>query len=95
MQENGLAVEGALCVTVLYISSDDRKPLQSMKGAVPFQYVVEVKGITPDCIYRIKPGLEQLAAVMLGGDEIEIKAAVMFDVLVLKRIEEQVIRSVV
>lgn len=36
-----------------------------------------------------------MAAVMLGGDEIEIKAAVMFDVLVLKRIEEQVIRSVV
>lgn len=94
VQENGLSVEGALCVTVLYISADDRKPLQSVKGAVPFQYVVEVKGITPDCIYQIKPGLEQLAAVMLGGDEIEIKAAVMFDVLVLKRIEEQVIRSV-
>lgn len=94
IQEDGLAVEGAVCVTVLYISADDRRPMQSVKGAVPFQYVVEVKGITPDCIYRIKPGMEQLAALMLGSDEIEIKAAVVFDVLVLKRVEEQIIRSV-
>lgn len=94
VQENGLSVEGALCVTVLYISSDDRKPMQSVKGALPFQYVVEVKDISPDCVYRIKPGLEQLAAMMLGGDEIEIRAAVVFDVLVLKRVEEQVIRTV-
>ncbi len=94
VREEGLAVEGAVCVTVLYISADDRRPMQSVKSAVPFQYVVEVKGIAPDCVYRIKPGLEQLAALMLGGDEIEIKAAVTFDVLVLRRVEEQIIRSV-
>lgn len=92
--ENGINIEGALQVAVLYISSDDTMPLNSVSGILPFAYTVEVSGIQPGYEYQLKPGLEQLSAMMLSGDEIELKAVLSFDTLVLKKITEQVITEV-
>ena len=40
---------------------------------------------TEDSVYQMEPGLEQISAVMLGGDSVEIKASVTMDVLVLNQ----------
>lgn len=92
--EDGIAIEGALCVSLLYISSDDREPMRSLRGAIPFSYTVEAKGVEESCVFQLKPGLEQLNALMLGGDEVEIKAVITFDALVLKKVAEEVITDV-
>lgn len=42
----------------------------------------------------MEPGLEQISAVMLGGDSVEIKASVTMDVLVLNQVCGQVILNV-
>ncbi len=92
--EGGLQLEGALCLKILYMTDSDSHPLQSMKGVVPFQYKVEAKGINEQCIYQLNTGLEQLSAVMMGGGEIEVKAVILFDLLVRKKMNEQMITGI-
>ena len=52
------------------------------------------RGVEESCVFQLKPGLEQLNALMLGGDEVEIKAVITFDALVLKKVAEEVITDV-
>ena len=92
--EGGLMLEGALCLKVLYMTDSDSHPLQSMKGVVPFQYKAEARGMDETCAYQLDTGLEQLSATMLGGGEIEVKASVIFDLLVRKQLEEQIITGI-
>ena len=68
--------------------------MRSLRGAIPFNYTVEAKGVEESCVFQLKPGLEQLNALMLGGDEVEIKAVITFDALVLKKVAEEVITDV-
>ena len=46
------------------------------------------------CAYLLDTGLEQLGATMLGGGEIEVKASILFDMLVRKQLEEQIITGI-
>lgn len=92
--EDGLLLEGALCVSVLYICSDDRESFRQVKGVFPFSYTVEAKNIHQNSIYQIRPQIEQLTGIMTDSEEVEIKAAIVFDVLVLEPREERILTDV-
>ena len=92
--EDGLQIEGVLLISMLYISADDREPMKSYEGAVPFKYVAETKDIDEFCSYQLRPSLEQLNSVMLGNDEVEIKSVISLDILVLKQVTEPVIKEI-
>ena len=91
--ENGLAVEGTLCVDVLYVAADDQSPVRNIRGMLPFHYTIEAEGIKPDAEFRVKPGLEQLSAMLLGNGELELKAVIVLDSLVMEALEIPTIRS--
>ncbi len=84
---DGLDVEGTLCVDVLYVAADDQSPVRCVRGMLPFQYLVaaplseESQG---KCTYRVIPGLEQLSAMLLGNGELEIKAVITLDSIVME-----------
>lgn len=86
--EDGLKVEGAITVTSLYMAADDKEPLRSLAGAVPFSHIVEAKGIDESCIFELTPSIEQLTTVMLGNNEVEVRAALTLDALVLSRMDQ-------
>ncbi|MFV0341764.1 MAG: SPOCS domain-containing protein [Anaerocolumna sp.] len=92
--ENGLAVNGVLDVQILYICADDNKPLFSIKGVIPFNQVIEAKGIQASSIYRVKPSLEQLSVMMLDGEEIEVKASIGLGTIVFDSISEPIITDI-
>ena len=77
--ENGLAIEGVLEVSLLYLTDDDAAP---------------VEGIREDCVWQLNLGLEQLGAVMLGGGEAEVKAQLTVELLVFQPMQEEVVTSV-
>ena len=89
-----LGVEGVLEVSILYISDDDRSPLNSVKGAIPFAQAIELKGMKPDSNYDIKPRIDQLSVMMLDGDEIEVKATMNLNTIVFDKIAEQIITDI-
>lgn len=93
-KEEGLQIEGVLEVRLLYMTTDDTEPVKSSVEVVPFHYMTEVPGIQEDSVYQLNTGVEQLTAVMLGGDTVELKAVITLDMLVLQPVCEPVIINV-
>lgn len=91
---NGILVEGVVSVNIMYISSDDMKPICVTKQVIPFSHEIEAYGITPESMVFIRPSLEQLTTVMVGNNEIEAKAVAVFDTLVLNCVTEEIIQDV-
>ncbi len=92
--DDGVAIEGAVEVELLFMSSDDKEPLKSVKGSVPFTYTVEVKDINENSVFNITPSIEQLSTVVLGNDEIEVRCIITLDTLALQKIKEDIIIDV-
>lgn len=94
IQGNELLVEGVVEANILYISEDDSKPMNSLKGVIPFTQTVELKGMKPDSNYEIKPSIDQLSVMMLDGQEIEVKATINLNTIVFDLIAEPVITDI-
>lgn len=94
IKEDGLHIEGVLEVRVLYLTADDNSPVGARTEVLPFHVIAEASGLSPDSSYQMEPGLEQLTAVMSGGDGVEVKALISIDILVLTPVCEQVILGV-
>lgn len=92
--ENGIAVDGIVQMKILYITGDDDMPFYSMETAVPFSQTIEASGIDADCLWHLHTDLEQLSTTMADGNEIEVKALINLNVLVLRQCREDVVESV-
>lgn len=92
--EEGLLVEGALDVSILYICSDDSNPLCCMHESVPFSQKIEVNDINENSIYNVKGMIEQLQTTMTGSDEIEVKAILILDCIVFDKIKKSIITDI-
>ena len=84
--DQGIQIEGAVEVSVLYITADDGRPFARMEGMVPFSHKMDASGIlAQECRFRLHPQLEQLSASMVDSEEVEIKCGIslnLFAVLV-------------
>lgn len=94
VQEDGLLLEGVLEVSLLYLTSDDSASIQAESFTLPFQCSAAVAGVTQESIYQVIPGLEQMTAVMMGGNGVEIKASIDLEILVQEPLEQPVITGV-
>lgn len=92
--ENGIQAEGIIQVRILYSISDDDMPFYSMETAIPFTHVIEAEGISKDCAFHLQAELEQLSTMMLDSSEIEVKAVMNLNALVLRRWEEPIITDI-
>lgn len=92
--ENGIQVDGIVSMKVLYIIGNDDMPFYSMEAMVPFSHIVEARGITPESIYYLQTDLEQLSTTMVDSNEIEVKATVSLNALVVNGEPETIIDRV-
>lgn len=89
-----LSIDGVLEVRLLYLTADDASPVGASTEMLPFHMIAEVPSTSPNSAYQVEPGIEQISAVMLGGDTVEIKGVITADILVLRQVCEQVILDV-
>ena len=92
--EKGIEAEGILLLKILYIIGNDDMPFYSMEAAIPFNHVIEAKGIKKDCTYFLQTDLEQLSTTMVGSNEIEVKAAIGLNVLVMRQWKAMILEQV-
>ena len=92
--EDGILVEGIVLLKVLYIIGNDDMPFYSMETMIPFTHVAEARGITKECAYFLQTDMEQLSTTMVDSNELEVKATVGINVLVLNSREEMIIEKV-
>lgn len=83
--EDAIAVDGAVKATVMYVSSDDSRPVGQLEAVIPFSYKVESTPLSEQDSVRITPSLDQISANMLGSDEVEIKAVINMSITVFAR----------
>ena len=80
----GIQVEGAIPVSILYITSDDSMPFAILEGTVPFSHLVEIQGLDQNCRFTLNTGLELLSATMSDSEEIEVRATVSLNVFAVR-----------
>lgn len=79
--ENGVQAEGTIEVELLYISTDDNMPVGTVREIYPFSQVIEIPEMRGDLRMELDCGIEQLQAVMLDQEHIEIKAVLHLDLI--------------
>lgn len=89
-----LQVEGIIEVSILYISEDDRRPLNALTGAIPFTQLIEVKGMKSGSNFDVKPNIDQISVMMLDSEEIEVKATMNLNTIVFDKITESIITDI-
>lgn len=77
----GVLAEGVLIVDLLYITPDDNMPIGTAREIYPFSQMIEVPDMTEHVRVDLDAGLEQLSAVMLDQERIEIKAALHLNLI--------------
>ena len=86
--ENGIRVEGTMTVELLYITTDDNMPVGSMREIYPFSQVIEIPQMGNGLRVELDSGIEQLSAVMIDQEHIEVKATIHLDLLAF--LEQQI-----
>lgn len=89
--DEGIKVEGVVEVSLMYVTADDMIPVNSIQGVIPFAQLIEVKGISEDCIYNIRPGVEHCTVMMSGSREFEVKVSVSLEAVVFEKVSENAI----
>jgi hypothetical protein len=92
--ENGVLVEGIVIAELLYITTDDRMPVGTVKEIYPFSQLIEIPEMGNDVRIEMNCGMEQMAAVMLDQEHIEVKALIHLDLMAFRSQWIQNIESV-
>ena len=92
--EEGLRITGAAAVRSLYASMDEEIPYDSIAGTIPFSYVLEIPGITPECTYRLETSPSELTVTPVDAGEVDVKLTVTFCGIVFSPYEQPMIRDI-
>lgn len=92
--QDGIRIEGAIPVSILYISSDDSMPFAIMEGIVPFSHLAEIPGLDQQCRFTLNTNLEQLSAAMADSEEIEVKAVVGLNLFAVRARKQTCIHEI-
>ncbi|MCI6868353.1 MAG: DUF3794 domain-containing protein [Lachnospiraceae bacterium] len=90
----GIRIEGAVVVSIMYISSDDTMPFAVLDGTIPFTHLAEVPQIDNRCRYSLTADMEQLLATMADSEEIEVKVTIGLHLFVARTHKQQCIHEI-
>lgn len=94
VSDDGIFVEGVINLNILYITENDDIPLALTKNVIPFSHTIEITGITPDSVYELQSGINQINVIMLDSNEIEAKISISLCALVFTQHTQTVITAI-
>lgn len=92
--ENGILLRGSLAVKVMYVTGDDEMPYACTRAVIPYEYTMEVPGISPQDLGKVRGDVEQLQVTMLDGEEMDVKAILSFSTTVFQNVPMELISQV-
>ena len=92
--ENGILLQGAMSIKVMYITGEDESPYGCTQAQIPYSYTLEVPDIAPEDMGKVHAEVEQLQVTMLDGEEMDVKAILCFNTTVFKSIPVNLISEV-
>ena len=94
MTDQGLQVEGVVYLRLLYISDDDRRPVNASKAALPFAYTIETGATKSPCSFEVYPSIEQMNVTMSSGNELDVKAVISLDAMIFEEVAANIVSDV-
>lgn len=79
LTENGVQAEGTLMVELLYMTTDDNMPVGTVREIYPFSQMIEIPGLEKPARIELECGIDQLQAVVMDQEHVEIKAVIHLD----------------
>lgn len=92
--EDGLQAEGAISMSLLYLTEEEGIPFRSMETSVPFSHKIELPEMQESWEYRLNPVLEETECSVSGGKEVEVRATISLETLVLCNELQPIIENV-
>ena len=86
ISENGIMLQGTMNLRTMYITGEDEDPYGCTEFQIPYQYMLEVPGITEGGFEIARPEIEQLQMTMLDSEEMDVKAVLSFIAVVFQKI---------
>lgn len=83
--EDSIGISGAVKAAVLYISSDDTRPIAEVETVIPFTYKAERAGLDDNDIVHIIPAIAQITGMLIGSDEIELKVEINLNISIFAK----------
>ena len=78
----------------MYITGDDETPYACARAVIPYQYTLEVPGISPQDLGKVRGDVEQLQVTMLDGEEMDVKAVLTFATTVFQSVSVDLIGEI-
>lgn len=91
LEEDGLMVEGTLCVQILYMTGDEYLPIAHLKVYLPFEQMVELPSAEGKVSFELSTNIEQLQVNLLDPAKFEVKSLLSLEVIAF---EEELFDSI-
>ena len=88
---NGVRVWGALEITVLYVSGEDKAPVNSVKEVFPYNQVIEMNQVAGDSRIRLKSSVDSTSVNVLDARHLEMKAQISLCAIAFNKVPASVI----
>lgn len=82
--DDGIKAVGKIKVCIIYISSDDAKPLCCQWKETEFDHRIDADNIMPEDKYYMNCRVEQVNANMISTSEVEVKSVVALQTIVFR-----------
>lgn len=82
-KENQVCIEGFVDADIIYVSDDDTNPIVAIKCQVPFRQEIDLPQGADNRHFTINIYPDQINVSMVSKDEIEVRAYVDIDILVM------------
>ena len=90
----GIRLQGSIDLTVLCVTEKDETPYVSTREQIPYEYTLNVAGVTAGDQAQVHSELEQLQVNLLEGEELDVKAVLSFSTTVMKNVPVNAIEEV-
>lgn len=85
---------GTVSLQILYISGDERKMYDVVKAQIPYKYEMEIPGMKPGDLVDAQVALEQVQVIILDGEELDVKAVLVFHVTAFRQEEHRFVSEI-
>lgn len=92
--EDGILVNGHFVVKCLYVTNDDMVPYNSVTGKIPFEYMMDAKGLKKEHQFKTRVNVEQINVTMSDSEAVDVKIIMRMQAIAFTNLSEEFITDV-
>ena len=79
--QDKVRVQGELKFSVLYLASEDTKPVHSMSGSIPFDELINLDDVNAEDLIRVSSEVEDLNINIINSRKLSVRSVAAFNLV--------------